>query len=103
MARLSPRRLWLFLRRASPLDRIAISVLVVYVLLRVAGLSRWGGRYASFCGFLASLGLIYLVLRLIQLFRRRALWRLRNRLIVAYIFMAVVPVVLLLSMVAVSG
>jgi len=103
MARLSPRRLWLFLRRASPLDRVSVSILVVYFVLRAAGLSRWAGRYASFLGFLTSLGLIYLVIRLIQLFRRRALWRLRNRLIVAYIFMAVVPVVLLLSMVTVAG
>jgi len=103
MARLSPRRLWLFLRRASPLDRISVFVLIAYFVLRVAGLSRWGVRYASFLGFLVSLGLTYLVIRLILLFRRRALWRLRNRLIVAYIFMAVVPVVLLLSMVAVAG
>ena len=36
-------------------------------------------------------------------FRNQLLWRLRNRLIVAYVFIAVVPVVLLLTMAAVAA
>jgi len=103
MTRFSPRRLWLFLRRSTPLDRIAIFVLAGYGVLQIAAAGQLTGRYASFPGFLASIASIYLLIRLIQFIRRRALWRLRNRLIVAYIFMAVVPVVLLLSMVTVAA
>jgi phosphoserine phosphatase RsbU/P len=103
MARFSPRRLWRFLRRSSPLDRVAVLVLVAYAVSRVSGFGHWTARYVSLFAFLSFIALIYALIRLIQLFRRRALWRLRNRLIVAYIFMAVVPVVLLLTMVAVAG
>lgn len=103
MARFSPRRLWHLLRRGSPLDRVAIYLVVVYLVLRLFGFSRWATRPASFFGFLAWLAVIYLFVRLVQLVRRRMLWRLRNRLIVAYIFMAVVPVVLLLAMVTVAA
>ena len=34
---------------------------------------------------------------------RRAIWRLRNRLIVAYLFIAVVPIVLILALVIFCG
>ena len=47
--------------------------------------------------------ILYFGIRLFPWFRARLLWSLRNRLIVAYIFMAVVPVILLLTMVSVAG
>jgi phosphoserine phosphatase RsbU/P len=103
MARFAPSRLWLFLRRSSPLDRVAIGIVIGYVLLRLAGFNRRLPAFASFLAFLALIALVYLLVRLLQLLRRRMLWRLRNRLIVAYIFMAVVPVVLLLTMVTVGA
>ena len=39
-----------------------------------------------------------MLVRLIPWFRTKFMWTLRNRLIVAYVFIAVVPVILLLSM-----
>src|ERR1700751_530149 len=48
--------------------------------------------------FLSFISVIYFVIRLMPWVRNYLLWRLRNRLIVAYILIAVVPVVLLLSM-----
>src|ERR1035441_7598213 len=36
-------------------------------------------------------------------FARRAIWRLRNRLVVAYLFIAVVPIVLILALVVFAG
>jgi phosphoserine phosphatase RsbU/P len=94
----SPRRFWLLVRRSSPLDRIAVGVLVLYVLERLA--TDFGLRVplSSLLTLLSLMAAAYLVVRLIPWVRRRLLWRLRNRLVVAYIFMAVVPVVLLLSM-----
>ncbi len=90
-------------RRVSRLDVAA----VIFVLLG-AGLlvlERWMpvGGVSGFVKFLAILAAIYLVFRLIGWSRSRLLWSLRNRLIVAYLFIAVVPVLLLLSLAVLAG
>ena len=102
MIHLSPKRAMLWLRRTSPLDRIAFVLIALYLVERFA--SRLGFRLplASFIAFLSFAAIFYLLIRLVPWIRRQLLWRLRNRLIVAYAFMAVVPVVLLLVMVGVS-
>src|SRR5438094_1752442 len=46
---------------------------------------------------------LYYVVRLVRFFRERVLWRLRRRLVVTYLFMAVVPIVLILLLVAVGA
>jgi len=86
----------------SPLDRIGLGVLVVFCVQRIA--LRLGIRtpLASFVGLLGFVAIGYFVIRLVPWIRRQLLWRLRNRLIVAYVFMAVVPVLLLLAMVGAS-
>jgi phosphoserine phosphatase RsbU/P len=48
------------------------------------------------------LGLVCLF-RLARYTMRQAIWRLRNRLIVAYVFIAVVPIVLILTLVGIAG
>lgn len=98
MNRLSPRRFALFLRRLSPLDRIALAVLALYVLFRAAQASGLRLPFGTLAGFIAFLALIYLAIRSLPWIRTTLLWRLRNRLIVAYVFIAVVPVVLLVGM-----
>jgi phosphoserine phosphatase RsbU/P len=102
MSRFSPRRLSLFVRRTSPVDRIAVAVLCIYVIARIA--LQFGAKIplVSLFGFLSFAAIVYLVIRFILWIRTHLLWSLRNRLIVAYIFMAVVPVVLLLSMVGLA-
>jgi phosphoserine phosphatase RsbU/P len=87
-------------RRISRLDLLASAILA-------AGgaaffLEREGGLF-SFLKFLAVLAGIYLLFRLIGWWRTRLLWSLRNRLIVAYLFIAVVPVLLLLTLAIISG
>ncbi len=79
-------------------DWAALAVVVVY-----AGL--WGLRQlfaqvpdSGFLLFLAVCALVYLVVRAGMWARDYLLWRLRNRLIAAYLFIAVVPVLLLLTM-----
>jgi len=51
--------------------------------------------------FLISIG--YYVGRLVRIVRERLLWRLRRRLVVTYVFIAVVPILLILLLVAIGG
>ncbi len=92
----------LFLRRTSPLDRIALVLIVLYALLRLAGLLGAPVPHALLFGFLCFAAIVYFAIRLIPWFRSRFLWSLRNRLIVAYLFMAIVPIVLLVVMMGVA-
>ena len=87
-------------RRISRLDLIA---LVIFGAGSVAFLFEWEGGLFSFLKFLSVLAGIYLLFRLIGWWRTRLLWSLRNRLIVAYVFIAVVPVLLLVALAIVSG
>jgi sigma-B regulation protein RsbU (phosphoserine phosphatase) len=89
-------------RRLSRLDRVALAVVLLYLLYRILGRFQVSLPANSFIGLLAFLALAYLAVRLLAWARERLLWRLRNRLIVAYIFIAVVPVLLLLAMAALS-
>ena len=54
-----------------------------------------GDAAMRFLRFLALLALFYLAYRFWSQWRRKLLWSLRNRLIVAYVFIAVVPILLL--------
>jgi phosphoserine phosphatase RsbU/P len=96
--RFSSRRFGLILRRLSPLDRIALAVLAFYVLFRVAAAIGYHLPFVTLAAFLAFFAVLYLGIRSLPWIRSRLLWSLRNRLVVAYIFIAVVPVVLLLAM-----
>src|ERR1700730_5702517 len=84
-----------FARRLSRLDLVALTLLFAGGIAGAAGAE---GRISSFVQYLAILSAIYLCFRLISWWRSRLLWSLRNRLIVAYLFIAVVPILLLLSL-----
>ncbi len=94
------RSLW---RRTTRLDRVALLVLLLYALVWL--LRAWGSQPpgAGLIGFLFFLAVAYFFVRLLSFLRHRLLWSLRNRLITAYIFIAVVPVLLLLGMVGLSA
>lgn len=88
----------------SLLDRVAAAILVLYGLaFAVTRLSKRSLPFASLLGFFGVAAAAYFLVRLILLIRARGMWALRNRLIVAYFFMAVAPVVLLFSMVFVAA
>ena len=89
------RTLWL---RMSRVDVAALAILVVYAVL-------WGLRFffpqtpqSGFLIFLVLLVLGYFAVRGFLWAREHLLWSLRNRLMIAYVFIAVVPVLLLLTM-----
>jgi sigma-B regulation protein RsbU (phosphoserine phosphatase) len=84
-----------FWRRLSRLD---LAALLLVLAGGVAYVVEAEGRISSFVQYLAILSAIYLCFRLIGWWRSRLLWSLRNRLIVAYLFIAVVPILLLLSL-----
>jgi phosphoserine phosphatase RsbU/P len=90
---MTPLRLQLkeFWRRLSIPDLAAVSMVGIGALLLVLGKS--GGLF-SFLRFFALLCAGYVGIRVIAWWRARLLWSLRNRLIVAYLFIALVPVVL---------
>jgi phosphoserine phosphatase RsbU/P len=89
-----------FWRRLSRLDMVA---LVLFVAGTLATVTSFSGGAVSFVKYLALLAGIYLVVRMIGWGRNRLLWSLRNRLIVAYLFIAVVPILLIMTFVVLAG
>jgi phosphoserine phosphatase RsbU/P len=79
---------------------LAALAVVLYALQKLLGLFSlsWGehlGGWISFLTFLA--GVLFFILGF-RWVKRRILWRLRNRLIVTYMFIGVIPAVLLVTM-----
>ena len=93
-------RIWSGLSRV---DRVALAVLLSYSALAAIRRAYPQLPGVRFLGFLAFIAVGYFAIRLIGWSRRHLLWSLRNRLIVAYLFIAVVPVLLLLSMALLSA
>jgi phosphoserine phosphatase RsbU/P len=80
--------------------------LAAMVLVSLGGsamLMRLSGGGYSFLRFLALLSAGYLAFRLIAWGRSRLLWSLRNRLIVAGLFLALMPVLLLVTLASLAG
>jgi sigma-B regulation protein RsbU (phosphoserine phosphatase) len=91
------RKVW---RRLSRIDLLAILLILGGVVCAVLDLSS---GMASFVKFLAVLAFVYAFVRFAGWWRTRLLWSLRNRLIVAYLFIAVVPILLILTLVVLAG
>jgi len=87
-------------RRLSWPDVAAMVLVSLGASAMLVGLS--GGIY-SFLKFLGLLSAGYLAFRLIAWGRSRLLWSLRNRLIVAGLFLALAPVLLLVTLAALAG
>jgi len=84
-------------RLACYLAALAIALFALEKLLDLFALA-WGehlGGWVSFLTFLAGVLFFILAFRWVK---RRILWRLRNRLIVTYVFIGVIPAVLLVAM-----
>src|ERR1700726_5054072 len=90
----------MFWHRLSGFDIVALVIFALGAVVTVAELS---GSFVNFLKFLAVLCLFYLLFRMIGWWRSRLLWSLRNRLIVAYLFIALVPILLIVTLVALAG
>jgi sigma-B regulation protein RsbU (phosphoserine phosphatase) len=95
------------LQRVRSLYRSAgLAEKLLLLLLALYGVLRWLGP-GSLSLLLAQVGLAVTALVIAVKFSRRAIgqaiWRLRNRLVVTYVFIAVVPIVLILLLVAIGA
>lgn len=86
--------------RLSWLDVVCSAIVVMGLLVELLGVS--GGIF-NFLEYLAVLAGLYLVFRFIGWWRNRLLWSLRNRLIVAYLFIAVVPILSIVTLAVFAG
>lgn len=87
-------------RRLGWVEKTFVIALAVYWLLRLAGLA---GTLQPLLAVVAlMLGLVTLT-RLLRRSLRGAIWRLRNRLVLVYLFIAVVPLVLGLLLVGIAA
>jgi len=91
------RNVW---RRLSRIDLFAILLILGGFICSIVGLNS---SLASFLKFLAILATVYVLFRFVGWWRTRLLWSLRNRLIVAYLFIAVVPILLIVTLVVLAG
>jgi sigma-B regulation protein RsbU (phosphoserine phosphatase) len=87
-------------RRLSWLDLLSIAVAGGGLLSTVLALT--GGVF-NFLKYLSVLAGLYLLVRVIAWWRNELLWSLRNRLIIAYLFIAVVPVLLIVALAWIAG
>src|SRR5258708_37403899 len=69
----------------------------------MAAIFGFNGGFFSFLKYLAVLAGVYLVFGLIGWWRDRLLWSLRNRLMVAYLFIAVVPILSVVTLAILAG
>jgi phosphoserine phosphatase RsbU/P len=85
------------------MSRVDLSAVAVAAVGGTAFLLGGSGNGLSFVKFLGAVSGVYLLFRIVALSRTRLLWSLRNRLIVAYLFIALVPVFLLLTLAVLSS
>lgn len=93
-----PPKLKSIYKRLRWVDKTFIILLVVYLALLPFPYTGW----TALAGFLTFVFGVVEAIRLTRAGMRKAIWRLRNRLIVTYLFIAVVPVVLVFTLAAVS-
>jgi sigma-B regulation protein RsbU (phosphoserine phosphatase) len=84
-------------RLACYLAALAIVLFALEKLLSLFSLS-WGEHLGGWVSFLIFLACVLFFILAFRWIKRRILWRLRNRLIVTYVFIGVIPAVLLIAM-----
>ena len=76
------------------LDLLLFALQKLFALVKVS----YGQALSGWVGLLSFLAIILFTLLAIRWLKARLLWRLRNRLIVTYVFIGVIPVVLVMAM-----
>jgi len=79
---------------------LAAMAAVLFGLQKLMGLfaRSWADHLGGWIGFLVFLSALLFFILAFRALRRKVLWRLRNRLIVTYVFIGVIPAVLLVGM-----
>src|SRR6267143_4439702 len=90
-----------FWKSLSKLDWLAVGICVAGLAAAVIPAANLPGL--GFVRLLGALAVFYVLYRFWSRWREELLWSLRNRLILAYLFLAVVPIVLLLTLASMLG
>ncbi len=89
-----------FWRRRSGIEKTLLVCVALYVIVAAIGRTPLAQSLLALAAIMMGL---LAFLRVLRRATRQAIWRLRNRLIAAYLLIAVVPVVLILMLVAMAG
>lgn len=92
-----------FWKSLSPLDWVAVAVCLLGFLANWTVSAAPGLPGLGLVKLLGLVAAIYLLYRFWSRWRSELLWSLRNRLIVAYVFIAIVPIILLLIFATLLG
>ena len=87
-------------KRLGKLEKLFVILTVLYLSLALLAPSNGFTLILQFVVYVLG---VWEILRLTRIALRTAIWRLRNRLIVAYLLIAVVPIMLVLTLVGVGG
>ena len=103
--RLIKAGLWPEGRMARLACYLAGMAAVLFALQKLLGMfaKSWGEHLGGWVGFLTFIAGVLFFILAFSWVKRRILWRLRNRLIVTYVFIGVIPVILLLAMAGFSA
>jgi phosphoserine phosphatase RsbU/P len=98
--RLTKAGLWPEGRLARLACYLGAMAVVLFALQKLLGLfaKSWGEHLGGWVGFLVFIAAVLFSILAFRWLKRRILWRLRNRLIVTYVFIGVIPVILLVAM-----
>jgi sigma-B regulation protein RsbU (phosphoserine phosphatase) len=98
--RLIKAELWPQGRMARLACYLAGLATVLFAVQKLLGLfaASWGEHLGGWVEFLTFLAAVLFFILAFRWVKRRILWRLRNRLIVTYVFIGVIPAVLLMGM-----
>jgi sigma-B regulation protein RsbU (phosphoserine phosphatase) len=98
--RLTKAGLWPEGRLARLACYLGAMAVVLFALQKLLGLfaKTWGEHLGGWVGFLVFIAAVLFSILAFRWLKRRILWRLRNRLIVTYVFIGVIPVILLVAM-----
>jgi sigma-B regulation protein RsbU (phosphoserine phosphatase) len=98
--RLIKAELWPEGRMARLACYLAGMAAVLFALQKLLSLfaKSWGEHLSGWVAFLVFIAAVLFSILAFRWLKRRILWRLRNRLIVTYVFIGVIPVILLVAM-----
>jgi len=102
--RLIKAGLWPQSRMARLACYLAGMAAALFGLQKLLGLfaASWGEHLGGWVGFLCFLAAVLFSVLLFRWLKRKILWRLRNRLIVTYVFIGVIPATLLVAMAVIT-
>lgn len=89
-----------YLGRLSRTQKAFLVFIAIYIVLYFTHFSRNIQTWVALLVFLLGVAAAFQLARQVL---RKAIWRLRNRLMVAYLFIAVVPLILVLVLVSLAG